>query len=202
MAFPDFFAQVPRVALRDPLAGFLGAAEGGLIDYGYDDAVRLAGHSCPTVAGAWVTTVRALRALYGAETPERGGIAVAFQERQEAGVTGVTASVVTLLTGAAGPGGFKGLGGRYVRADLLAFGVAGVTGVRFARRDTGRAVSCLLDLSAVPPDPRITSLLPGLLAGRASPEEARLFGALWQERVRRILLEHADDPALVAVQAA
>ena len=28
---------------------------------GFADAVRLAGHSCPTVAGAWLMTVRALR---------------------------------------------------------------------------------------------------------------------------------------------
>lgn len=33
--------------MYDPLAEFLGAAEGGLIEYGYADAVKLAGHSCP-----------------------------------------------------------------------------------------------------------------------------------------------------------
>ena len=40
--FPDFFAAVPRLAVRDPLAEFLGAAEGGVLEYGYADAVRLA----------------------------------------------------------------------------------------------------------------------------------------------------------------
>jgi len=34
--------------LRDPLAELLGAAEGGIVEYRYADAVKLAGHSCPT----------------------------------------------------------------------------------------------------------------------------------------------------------
>ena len=51
--FPAFFDQVPRLVVRDPLADFLGAAEGGVLDYGYADAVRMAGHSCPTVASAY-----------------------------------------------------------------------------------------------------------------------------------------------------
>ena len=52
--FPAFFQDIPPLTLRDPLAALLGAAEGGLIDYRYADAVKLAGHSCPTVAGAWL----------------------------------------------------------------------------------------------------------------------------------------------------
>ena len=46
--FPTFFAQAPTVRVRDPLARFLGAAAGGILEYHYADAVRLAGHSCPT----------------------------------------------------------------------------------------------------------------------------------------------------------
>ncbi len=30
--FPAFFDQVPRLTVRDPLADFLGAAEGGVLD--------------------------------------------------------------------------------------------------------------------------------------------------------------------------
>jgi len=54
MAFPEFFARIPTLTLRDPLAELLGAADGGLIEYCFADAVKLAGHSCPTVAGAWL----------------------------------------------------------------------------------------------------------------------------------------------------
>lgn len=194
---PEFFDRVPPIVLRDRLAEFLGAAEGGLIEYRFIDAVRLAGHSCPTVAGAWLMTVRALRRLYGEQIPERGAVLVDFGESQASGVAGVIASVMTLITGAAGAGGFKGLAGQFSRRDLLAFGVNGVTGIRFTRADTGAAVNCVLDLSSVPPDPRMGELLPSLLAGRAGEAEQKAFGALWQDRVRRILIDHHDDPALV-----
>jgi hypothetical protein len=196
MAFPAFFDAVPPVTVRDPLAEILGAADGGLIEYRFADAVRLAGHSCPTVAGAWLMTTRALRALYGDVTPERGGVAVAFGDSQGSGVTGVIASIATLLTGAAGTGGFKGLGGRFSRRDLLSFEAEGVDELRFTRMDTGAALQIGLDLSPVAGDPRMGMLLPTLLSGHASDEEARLFGTLWQDRVRRILIDHHDDMRL------
>jgi hypothetical protein len=197
MSFPAFFAEIPSITLRDPLAELLGAAEGGLIEYHYADAVKLAGHSCPTVAGAWLLTMRALRALYGDETPLRGHIAVATNESLAAGVAGVITSVATLITGAAGDGGFKGLGGQYSRRNLLHFGVDGVAGLAFTRLDTNATVDCVLRLNFVPPDPRLGQLLPAILQGQASPGETRLFGELWQDRVRRILIEHDDDPRLV-----
>jgi hypothetical protein len=197
MSFPDFFSRIPTITVRDPLAEFLGAAKGGLIEYGYADAVRTAGHSCPTVAGAWLMTVRALRQLYGEAVPERGNVRVEFQESQDSGVAGVIGSIVTLLTGATGSGGFKGIGGHFVRRDLLSFAAPGIGGVRFSRVDNGTAVTCRLDLSSVPADPRMGQLLPALLAGGAASEDFQSFAALWQERVRRILIDHHDDPSLV-----
>ena len=94
MSLPEFFARIPTITLRDPLAELLGAAEGGLIEYAFADAVKLAGHSCPTVAGAWLMSVRALRALYGDEIPVRGNVAVALHENLDSGVAGVIASHV------------------------------------------------------------------------------------------------------------
>lgn len=200
MAFPEFFARIPAITLRDPLAELLGAAEGGLIEYRFADAVRLAGHSCPTVAGAWLTTVRALRALYGDEIPERGNIAVALRESLDSGVAGVIASIVGLLTGAASDGGFKGLGGRHGRRQLLRFGVAGIGGMSFTRLDTNVAVDCSLHLELVPADPCLGSLLVAILNGTADADATRVFGELWQERVRRILIDHADDPEIVQLR--
>ena len=78
--FPAFFDQVPRLTVRDPLADFLGAAEGGVLEYGYADAVRLAGHSCPTVAGAWLMTRAALARLHPGAVPRRGGIRVELRQ--------------------------------------------------------------------------------------------------------------------------
>jgi hypothetical protein len=53
MKTPAFLDAVAPIAGTDPLAELLGTAEGGRIEYHYLDAVKLAGHSCPTVAGAW-----------------------------------------------------------------------------------------------------------------------------------------------------
>ncbi|MEN9480635.1 MAG: hypothetical protein RLZZ298_2030 [Pseudomonadota bacterium] len=200
MAFPAFFAEIPSITLRDPLAELLGAAEGGLIEYHFADAVKLAGHSCPTVAGAWLMTVRALRALYGDEIPLRGNLAVAINEPLASGVAGVIASIATLITGAAGDGGFKGLGGQYSRRNLLHFGVDGIGGLAFTRLDTHVTVDCILRLNSVPPDQRLGQLLPAILQGHASLDETRLFGQLWQDRVKRILVDHGDDPALVELR--
>ena len=200
MTFPEFFARVPAITLRDPLAELLGAAEGGLIEYRFADAVKLTGHSCPTVAGAWLMTVRALRALYGDDIPERGNIAVALRESLDGGVAGVIGSVAGLLTGAAGAGGFKGLGGRHSRRNLLLFGVAGIGSVTFMRLDTDAAVDCTLRLEMVPADPRLGNLLGAVLNGTANPDDTRQFGSLWQERVARILIDHGEDHEIVALR--
>jgi len=116
------------------------------------------------------------------------------------GVAGVIASIAGLLTGAAGDGGFKGLGGRYGRRNLLRFGVAGVGGLAFTRLDTNVAVDCILRLETVPADPRLGGLLGAILGGTADDAARRLFGELWQARVRRILIEHADDPEIVELR--
>jgi len=101
MSYPAFFDAVARITLYDPLAEFLGTAGNGRIEYGYLDAVKLAGHSCPTVAGAYLMTRQALGRLYPDGLPERGGIRVEFGAAQTDGVTGVIAAVAGLLTGAA-----------------------------------------------------------------------------------------------------
>ena len=71
MAFPEYFAAVKPLIVYDPLAKLLGAPEDGVITYEFADVVKLAGHACPTVAGAWLLTVRGLQALYGEELPQR-----------------------------------------------------------------------------------------------------------------------------------
>lgn len=201
MKFPAFFEQVPRITLRDPLAELLGSVEGGLISYGYADAVRLAGHSCPTVASAYWLGVRAIRALYGDAMPQRGDIAVDLREPFDAGTTGVVASVLGLLTGAAGDGGFAGLGGQFVRRGLLQFNAPIETEVRFTRTDTGQAVLAQGRAHSVPGDPQTMRLMQMCLVGMASEAQRAEFGRLWQDRVRRILLDHAFDDAVFEVRA-
>jgi len=202
MAFPDFFKQVPSLTLRDPLADMLGAAQDGVIEYGYADAVKLAGHSCPTVAGAWLMASRALAALYPDSLPERGNIRVDLRAPQAAGTSGVVGAVLGLITGAAGDGGFKGLGSRHVRRDLLRYGVDLEADARFSRLDTGARVLVDYHPEVAAPSPEMPPLMARVVGGVADEQERMQFARLWQERVRRILLQHADDPALVVVRAA
>ncbi|MDX9995161.1 MAG: hypothetical protein RBS28_07535 [Rhodocyclaceae bacterium] len=198
--FPDFFAQAPTIVVRDPLADFLGAVAGGTIDYRYEDAVRLAGHSCPTVASAFLMTRAALAALYGDALPVRGDIRVDLAEAHDAGVAGVIASIATLVTGATADTGFRGLAGQFNRRDKLFFAQALHQGsLRFTRLDTGAAVEVAADLSRIPGDPRMGELMALCLSGQATAEQLREFQAQWQDRVHRLLLQHADDPDVIRV---
>lgn len=199
MTLPAFFARVPRLRLHDPLAEFLGAAEHGILDYGYEDAVKLAGHSCPTVAAAYALGCQALTALYPDELPERGGVRIDFAQPLEEGVTGVTAAVLGLLSGAAQAGGFKGLAGRFVRRELQHFAQEQPLALRFTRLDSGAAVDAQADLSLVPPAAEMPALMGRCMRGEADAAEQRLFGQLWQQRVERILLEHWGDARVFRV---
>lgn len=201
-AHPAFFDQVPRLKLRDPLAQFLGAAHQGKIEYGYLDAVKLAGHSCPTVAAAYWLTHRALGALYPDALPERGAIRVDFREDRLNGVTGVIANVVSLLTGATSDTGFKGLAGQFDRRHLLFFNAAVPLDIRFTRTDTGRQVDVAARPGQVPGDPAMPALMQRCLNGQGDAAETRRFGELWQDRVRRLLLEHGNDPEVFLVHLA
>lgn len=200
MDFPDFFDEVPTISLREPLAKFLGATKSGIITYYYADAVKLAGHSCPTVAGAYLM-VRSLACLYGDELPERGGIEVHMRDARDQGTTGVMAAVATLLTGAAAETGFGGVGAahRFSRRGLLQFDmpIDGLLALR--RRDTGQGVVLDLETGGVPPDPQMMPLFAKAVGGQANETEQEHFALLWQARVARMLLEHADDPNLIHV---
>ncbi len=104
--------DVRPVTLFDPPSEFLGCAKSGVLEYKYIDAVKMTGHSCPTVAGAYLMTAKVLAARYPFRLPERGAVRVAFASPLDEGVTGVIAAVVTLLTGAPQTNGFKGIGDR------------------------------------------------------------------------------------------
>jgi hypothetical protein len=199
MDFPDFFDSAPTLALREPLAVFLGASKSGTLTYHYADAVKLAGHSCPTVAGAYLMVRKGLAWLYGDALPERGGIEVYMRDGREQGTTGVIATIAMLLTGAAPETGFGGIGAgrRFARCGLLQFDAPIDGTMALRRRDTGRGVVLDLNTGRVPPDPGMMALFPKAVAELADEAEQARFAALWQNRVQRMLLDHADDPALI-----
>lgn len=200
---PEFFDRAPTLTVQDPLAAFLGAAENGILTYRYADAVRLCGHSCPTVAGAYLMVIKGLKALYGEELPERGGIEAAMQGTRDEGTVGVTASVVQLLTGAAPETGFGGIGmqGRFARRNLLSFGAGEINGtLTLRRKDNGKTVAVSLNAALQPFAPQMRDIMPKAVGGSASAKELERFGQLWQARVKTFLTESADDPQFVIVR--
>ncbi|MGP1664768.1 MAG: FmdE family protein [Rhodanobacter sp.] len=198
MNYPAFYDEAPRISVHDPLAAFLGAASDGLLEYSYLDAVRLAGHSCPTVAGAYLMARTALRALYPEQPAERGGVSIRMPAAEDEGVTGVIAQVLTLVTGAAAGNGFHGIGGHFVRESLLSYSAStGAGAIQFSRRDNGTAVAVELDLSNVPPPPNLRQLMSAAINPAATVEQRASFANAWQARVQCLLLEHADDPQVL-----
>jgi len=199
MDFPDFFAEAPTITLRDPLAVFLGASQSGVMIYSYADAVKLAGHSCPTVAGTYLMVRRGLAHLYGDEPPERGGIEVYLRDPREHGTTGVIAAIATLITGAAPETGFGGIGPyhRFARRNLLHFDMP-IDGLLALRRaDSGRGAVLDLNTACVPPAAEMQTVFPRVIADQADAHEQARFAALWQARVQDMLINHSNDPELI-----
>lgn len=198
----DFFDEVERIRLKDPLAYILGAQdEDEPFVFTYADAVKLAGHSCPAVSGAYKLTAKALKALYGDALPIRGEIRVVVKGGPRDLAYGPQGQVISLITGASGATGFKGLGGRYGRCDKLYYDSKDMrfNAFVFQREDTGAAVEVTYDPQVLPEDPRMGPLVPKVLRGVATKEEKDLFISLWQGKVRKILLEDENFPGLFTV---
>lgn len=199
MPHTEFFHEVKTITLFDPLASFLGAIRNGLVQYTYLDAVKLAGHSCPTVAGAYLMTAKALEQLYPGETPQRGAIQVFFHDDIAKGVTGVMANITSLVTGATQDSGFKGIGGQFDRRNLLFFNAQINGNIRFGRTDNASTIDVRYHPERVPASPIMKDLLQKVAANVASEEEKKEFAVLWQHRVKKILIDHADDPEMIEI---
>jgi len=197
MQTPSFFADAPSIDMIDPLADLLGAVVDGRITYTYADTVKLAGHSCPTVAGAYLMTKMSLDHLYEGETPVRGTIKVEMRDAETNEVTGVIGNVIGLITGAAGAGGFKGIGGRFKRCGLLEYGADQTRSVRFTRLDTGRSIEADFDATVVPPDPAQGPMMQALMSGVATADDMKKFGDVWQQRVGTMMTSPELWPRMV-----
>ena len=186
MHSPDFFTS-HTIELYDPLSELLGAFEHGMYSISYLDVVKLAGHSCPTVAGAFLMAQSALKALYKDATPQRGMICVEFRESKEEGVTGVVANLLSMITGAADEGGFKGINQKHARHSLVSFSNDIKETLRVTRLDTKQSVALEYNPASIPPEPTMQPLMQKVLTQQADANEKREFARLWQERVAKIL---------------
>ena len=202
----DFFDKAEPIKVKDPLASMLGAMDKGeVFVYTYADAVKFAGHSCPAVAGAYKSTQMALKALYGDEIPVRGNIKVTFKGNIDYKVNGPISQIVTMITGAAAESGFKGFGpvGKYERRNLMTFDKdhtpdpIATCSITFQRIDNGKKIEVMYCVEHVPGSERMDKLTPLVLSGKASEDESKEFGNLWQERVKTILLNPPEDTFIV-----
>ena len=189
MKTPDFFDNIAPIKMYDPLAQQLGAFTDGLISYTYLDMVKLAGHSCPTVAGAWIMTCLGLEKLYGDGVPVRGDIKIEMRDGLADGVAGVIGQCISLVTGAGNEGGFKGIGMNYARNNRLLYGCDIAGEVRLSRLDGGQTVTMQYDPSAVPFHPQIKPLMPKIGQGTITADEKAFFAAEWQNRVEKIVAQ-------------
>ena len=181
MKYPIFYDDVEHIVLQDELSKFLGTSEDGIIDISYLDIVKMAGHSCATVAGSYLMALKGLKGLYSTEHPARGKIKVELRESLSDGNTGVIAQVLSNITGATADTGFVGIDASFKRRGLLFYGADIESNVRFTRLDTNKSVevsSGEIMQSAVGPD---------------ATEESKLsFPKRWQEMVHTIF-ENADS---------
>jgi hypothetical protein len=190
MYYPHFFDTLPTIRLQDDLSNFLGTFEDGIVEFSYLDIVKAAGHSCPTVSGAYLLTLFGLKELYKDKLPKRGEIKVSFQESFDEGVVGVIANVISHITGATQANGFKGIGGKFARYGLMEFNsqLQPNATVRFERVDTNRSIELVYDSSDIPSSPEMEPLMHLVMQNKATEYEKKLFGKLWQQRVEYIFL--------------
>ncbi|MDF1876405.1 hypothetical protein JHD47_01065 [Sulfurimonas sp. SAG-AH-194-L11] len=186
MIYPDFFDTIEIIKVKDPLSQVLGAFTLGEYEFSYLDVVRSAGHSCPTVAGAYIITNEALKVLYPNQRAVRGNIKVEFEESLEDGVAGVIGNVVSQITGATDKSGFKGLKGQFARHSLMYFNADINSSARFTRVDNGQSVDVTYNPEPVKPNPKMMQLMQRLGSGDVTDEELKEFGEMWQDRVKRI----------------
>ncbi|GJQ48707.1 hypothetical protein KsCSTR_42660 [Candidatus Kuenenia stuttgartiensis] len=191
-----FFNTVEPIKIRDMLAVVLGAIDKNEpFVFDYTDVIKLAGHSCPAVSGAYKLTQLALKTLYKNDMPERGRILVTFKGGVDYKVNGPISQVVTLITGASVETGFKGLGGgKYNRHNLLSFNEEeeaepnAVCTVIFERMDNNKKIEISYRNHMLPMNPKMGDLMPLAVTGKGTDAEIKEFGELWHERIKIILL--------------
>jgi len=188
MKFPEYYNNIESIELFDELAMFLGAPEDGKYEIHYHEIVKMAGHSCATVAGAYLMALEGLKELYGNETPRRGEIKVELRDRAEEGSIGVSATVFTNITGAAGSLGFAGINGKYTRRNLLSFNTKLDGFVRFTRLDNGKSVEVFYNpANVVYPG----NIMMSAIGPQATNETKKTFPFRWKQMIG-VIFENVD----------
>jgi hypothetical protein len=184
MEYRSFFDEIESIVLRDELSKFLGVNNTGMIEITYLDIVKMAGHSCATVAGAYLMALKGLRTLYIEEIPQRGEIKVEIKNSPTENNAGVVGSILSNITGATTDYGFGGIpGGTFNRRGLLFYNVPIDTEVRLTRLDTKKQIGMNYRPGKVVNPGQI---LMSAIGPDATPEDKRTFPTRFQEMVKTV----------------
>ena len=192
--------DVPPIFMIDPFLEQLGQAEGP-IPYYYKEVVKMSGHSCGAISGAWIITQKALAALYPGETPVRGQILVEAPGAEDEWLIGVFGEVITYITGAAPKTGFPGAGFAKgsKRRNLMRYKETATHTPPpqmvwlFTRLDTGAQAGVSYNLSLIQPPATPEYMKTGekMAQGKATAEEINEWRALWNARIE-FVFDNAD----------
>jgi hypothetical protein len=181
------------IEIRDPVAEALGVLDpGDPFVVTYADAVKEAGHSCPTASGAYRIVQLGLDALYPDSCPVRSEVEVQAAGPRDDAAYGVMSRIISYVTGASEDDGFGGLAGGYGgRRDLLCFDAfdpetADPT-FRFRRTDTDETVQVTYHVGDVPDGGPAIGNLQQILDESASDQQREAFAEAWHRRVQVVL---------------
>ncbi|QKG94513.1 hypothetical protein EXE43_02060 [Halorubrum sp. SS5] len=190
------------IEIRDPVAEALGVlTSGDPFVVTYTDAVKEAGHSCPTASGAYRIVQLGLDALYPDDYPIRTEIEVQAAGPRDDAAYGVMGRIISYVTGATEDDGFSGLaGGHGGRRDLLHFDAfdpdTAAPTFRFRRTDTNETVEVTYHVGDVPDGGPAIGNLQEILDGSASDQQREAFADAWHHRVQVVL----NDDSLFTVE--
>ena len=202
----DYITEIPPIMMIDPYFQIFGQSQVA-VPYYYENAVKLAGHSCGATTGAWTITRKALEVLYpDGEIPVRGQIAVEAPGAEDEWFVGVFGEVITFITGAAPRSGFIGAefgqtDDVFVRQNKMVYAEE-PTGQQpphrewiFTRTDTGARVGIKFNLAIITPiaTPERQAMGRKMAAGDATPEEAADYYEYWNDRAIFVLENEAVD---------
>jgi hypothetical protein len=209
----DYITQVPPILMRDPLIEMLGQTDEP-IPYYYEEAAKLAGHSCMVVASAWTMTKLSLEQLYpDGEVPVRGQIMIESPGAEDEWNIGVFGEVMTFITGAAPKTGFSGSvfakgNPLTTRRNKLLYTEEAVGTAPpamqwiFTRIDTGESVAASWNIAKVIPainEKTLTEPGHALASGSATPEQVAEFNKNWNDAALYILQNAGTVEGLVTV---
>ena len=138
--------------------------------------------------------------LYADEIPIRGDISITIYGEPDEGAYGVISQVFGLLTGAAPATGFRGLGHKFKRKDLLKFSQKKIEPealcFKFQRLENTKTVTVRFYPDKIPfPEgkiKRLGELLEKVVWEAAKKNEIREFQDLWMEKVRDMIIKRKD----------